>query len=247
VTTAVLALAAGKLYVGPYLLIGALPIAGPGNYYLPLIFQLVLAMPLVVWSWRRSPVATAIGLVCLDLAFEVGASRVPALSPGGSRLFLYDCAAFRYLGAVAIGVWLASRAAGRPVAIAWLAVGAVAGVAYLGLEHQHPFERFLLWEPGFERRTNVLTVCLAGIFVTAGLRWLPARPRWPGRMVAHLGSASYHIFLVQVLWFGLFPGASVGRFVVGLVACAIIGSLFARLLPGGRPARAGRTVAAHPS
>ena len=40
-----------------------------------------------------------------------------------------------------------------------------------------------------------------------GLRFLPAKPGRTGRTVAGLGRASWHIFLVQMLYFAMVPPA----------------------------------------
>ena len=40
------------------LLAGTLPIDGPGNYFITLVFQFALVFPLVFWGLRRQPVAT---------------------------------------------------------------------------------------------------------------------------------------------------------------------------------------------
>jgi peptidoglycan/LPS O-acetylase OafA/YrhL len=89
--------------------------------------------------------------------------------------------------------------------------------------------------PGFERRTNFLVACYPALLVALGMRWLPASAPRLLQPAVTLGRASYHVYLVQIVWFGALPDQSLGRFVTALAAVVAIGLVFYRLVPGRWP------------
>jgi O-antigen/teichoic acid export membrane protein/peptidoglycan/LPS O-acetylase OafA/YrhL len=232
---------AGSVYLGAQTPLGALPVTGPGNYYVPVALQLALLVPFVTWAYRRAPRATLVACLAADAAFELAWANVGAIERtlGSASEFVYDASALRYLFALALGIWLAD---GTPPGrhrsrLLWL--GVAVAVAYLVLE-QALGAGFPLFEPGFERRTNFIVACFPALLVALGLRWLPAAAPRALAPAAQIGRASYHVFLVQIVWFGLLPAQSAPRFVAGLAASIALGLVFHRLVPGSwTPARAG--------
>lgn len=233
VAALLLAVALGRMALGPQVLLGSFPLPGPGDYYIPVIFQVVALLPLIVWGFRRRPIATVVLLFAADAAFEIAATRVPSWQgsfASGQHPFPYDVWALRYFGAIALGLWL-SRSAGLTARRnLWILGAAAISLGYLVWEHQSP--GFPLFSPGFERRTNFLAVGLAAALVMAALRWLPSAPRGPLRVVEELGRASYHIYLVQIVWFGVWPEQSLARFLLAVVGTSLAGIAFMRLVPG---------------
>jgi peptidoglycan/LPS O-acetylase OafA/YrhL len=232
-----------RLAISPQMLVGSFPMPGPGDYYIPVLFQVVLLTPLIAWTMSRRPALMLVVCFAIDAAFELAATRVQPLwsflSTGGH--FRYDVIGLRYLGVLALGIWLGLRAR-RARELWWIWPFAVLSIAYLLLEQTHWTEQWLGLPPGFERRTNLLAVGLAAAWVLLGLATLDRLWARLAAPVAELGRASYHVYLVQIVWFGVFPEESWPRFALALVACSLIGLAFYRLLPGGLPARRRRSV-----
>src|SRR4051812_10009720 len=61
----------GSIYFGLLTLLGALPIVGPGNYYIPVAIQLVLLTPVVAWACRRWAGPTLVVCLAINVAFEL--------------------------------------------------------------------------------------------------------------------------------------------------------------------------------
>jgi peptidoglycan/LPS O-acetylase OafA/YrhL len=225
-----------SIYIGPQTLLGALPIPGPGNYYVPVVLQLVVLVPLVTWAYRRRPLATLAGCLAVNVVFELAWAKLGAIEDvlGRASDFAYDATSLRYLFALALGVWLAEGTSPDRHRSRWLWLGATVAAVYLVLE-QTLGARFPLFEPGFERRTNFLVACYPALLVALGLRWLPVSAPRSLRPAVRLGRASYHVFLVQIVWFGAMPEQSLTRFSAGLAASVVVGLLFYRLLPGEWP------------
>jgi peptidoglycan/LPS O-acetylase OafA/YrhL len=234
------------LYLGLLTPFGALPFHGPGNYYIPIAFEFVALFPFAYWAFVRWPRATLVAFVVVDAGFEVLANHVlhtqTRVSPGAAS-YLYDVCGLRYLAVFALGLWLSVDAGLTARRNGWVLAAGAAGAVYVVLEDLR-WRTFPLFEPGFERRTNVLAAGYAACLVMVGLRFLPALAggRW-SRGLAAVGRASYHIFLVQILWFGLFPDLSVAATLIALAVCIPAGIAYQRLVPGGVVGRRVRAAA----
>ncbi len=240
--------ALGRLWLTPQLLLLSLPMPGPGGYYIAVLFQAVLLVPLVAWGMARRPVVTIVACFAIDLAFELAATHIDpvrhVLFSGDA--FRYDVVGLRYLAAIAVGVWLAGsvRLLGRRNL--WLLPLGLAGVAYLLLEHGEAMSVFG-FAPTFERRTNLLVAGLAAVYVMLALRLIGARSQRVLEPLAVLGRASYHVYLVQIVWFSVFTGVSWAAFAWSVVGCGVVGVLFERLLPGWPWSRRDRGAAQAPA
>jgi Acyltransferase family len=214
---------AGTAHVGALALAGALPVQAPGNYFIPMIIALTLTVPLIHTGYRRSRTTTVLTLILLDLGFELVAPRVGILMGHGQ--FLYDASPLRYLVAFVAGFLLVdgSRSvAARTVA----AVLVAASLAYLVLELTHG-EWFAGFVPGFTRPTNLFAVPYAAALTLLLVRVLPAESSNPLlRAGGYAGRASFHVFLVQMVWFAFHSELAAGPFLVALAACFPLGMAF---------------------
>jgi peptidoglycan/LPS O-acetylase OafA/YrhL len=226
----VLGLALGRVHIGPLAAVGVLPLSGPGNYFVTLLLETVLAFPLIYWCYRRRPVLTLVGCFVLDAGWELIAGATTRFD---SSPYLYDSSVLRYLAMLALGMWIADSAADAVRRNVIIAAGAVIGLGYLVMfDSGEWYPTFVV--PGFGLETNALTAFYPALLVLAGLRWLPRAPGTPvGAALAFLGRASFHVFLVQILWFGAWGAPDSARLPLDIVACLVLGSLFYALVPSG--------------
>ena len=222
------------------LFLGRLPAEGVGNYFVPVLFQFILVFPLLN-RWRdKHPPSFVWGCLALDVAFELLCRDLPLGQP--LTAFLYTGCLLRYLFAVALGVWLAQvRPDGRLTAGEWAGVAASLGLLLAWYAANGS------WQP-FNPLSGGISCLIAGYplgLAALGLRFLPVTPRRAaGRLLAAFGQNSYHIYLVQMLYFisiyrfldllvfsKLMPGD--GRFLVAMAvhvpACLLLGRLFQRV------------------
>jgi hypothetical protein len=213
----------GTAHVGGLALAGALPVPAPGNYFVPMIIALTLAVPLIHTCYGHSPVGTVLALAVLDLGFELVAPKIPVLMGHGE--FLYDASPFRYLVACVAGFLLADGAASRAARTVG-AVLVVASLAYLVLELAQG-EWFATFVSGFTRPTNLFAVPYAAALTFLLMRALPSRSsNTVLRASGYAGRASFHVFLVQMVWFAFRPEHAAGPFLVALAACFPLGMVF---------------------
>lgn len=189
-------LAGTEPYIGPLTLIGHLPFGGPGNYYVSLLLQLVVLCPFLYRVFRMSPRWFFLGAVIVDFAFEFACGAVPIDS------YLYAAALPRFMVAVALGFALSERETWprlpRRAALA-VAVAFAYLVAFEALGWR--IAQFRLdWQP-----ENLVAAAYAAGLISLGLVTLPTERVPAAAWIAEMGRASYHIFLVQMLYFSFWP------------------------------------------
>ncbi len=216
------------------LLTGVFPISGPGNYFVTLLFEFTVVLPLLYWALLRWPVATLLGCLALNVGYELLEPHV-----GLFKSYPYAGGTFfaRFLFLVALGGFCAVRPSGSVLRSRWLWLGAPLGIVYLALEQANAAvlssTHLSLW--GNPLLSAIYPACL----VLLGIAFLPVSARgFPARAVALLGRASYHIFLLQIAWFGFAVwhasyahslGALFGNLAVTLTAGVAFYELMARV------------------
>jgi len=198
VVAASLGRAKGKLAIGPLSALLRLPYGGPGNYFVPLVVSLLLIAPLIFAAYRRWPRTTLVMAFAADVAFELVAPHIGVFT---AEPFLFSIAFPRYLAAFALGFWLADGDRDTRLKWAVLVVGGMCSLGYLVVGNLG------LWTPPFRtdwRTQNVLAVFYPALIVAVGMRLLPASGRgFLSDGLGRIGRASYHVFLMQMVYFSL--------------------------------------------
>ncbi len=243
ILAAPVAIVAGTFHIGPLVILGAYPMSSaPGNYFVTITVEFALLFPALVYCFVRAPMVTTAVVVVVDIAFEVVAPHVHALTPGGiAGGYLYEAAIVKYGVAIVAGMWLWRRPL-RPGSFRILTPLAGASLLYLIILHQSPSDFGWLMN-SFSRSTNFLSVFYA-LWLTCLGMWLISPRSRPGasRLVERLGVASYHIFLVQIIWFGVVADRSLVIGVAGIVISSVLGLVYfsvqsPRRTPARRPER----------
>ncbi|WP_187260879.1 acyltransferase family protein [Pontibacter beigongshangensis] len=181
--------------------IGLLPVTGRGNYFVTLVLQSLLLLPLIGYLFQRRPWLTVILLVLLEVLFLLWANQ---FSFSEEQAYLYSAAFPRYFSAVAFGLAL-SCAVPQPASfrnVLLLLLLAIASGSFL-YQISYDISDFKLVREEWQSQC-VLAFGYAALLVLVLFRLLPNHSdnKLLG-LVAALGKASYHIFLIQVLYFGL--------------------------------------------
>ena len=90
-----------KLDLNFYSLIGLLPVSGPGNYFVTLVLQSILLLPLIGYCFQRRPVATVVLLVVAEVLFLLLGNHIRFFDHNN---YLYSAALPRYFSAIALGL-----------------------------------------------------------------------------------------------------------------------------------------------
>jgi len=166
---------------------------GPGSYYIPVIIQHVLIVPILFLLALRYPRGMLAGAFILDLFLEI--LLYLSAIPHETYSILY----VRYLFAGALGVYLAVSG---PRFTAWTAAGGVIGFIYLTLtSYLGMFSEILNSniEGGISHAPAYFWTLVLAV---AGFLMLPKRAgNMTIRIFETFGKASWHIFLVQMTFF----------------------------------------------
>jgi peptidoglycan/LPS O-acetylase OafA/YrhL len=205
---------------GPNTLLGYLPFGGAGNYFIFIIFAFTLAGPALWAVYRRWPRASVATMLAADLAFELAYG---ALAPNVAHFSAYGGNPMRLLAAFAMGLWLADGWGLMARRNRWVLVFAAVSLAYmLGTQLGHPLPLF----PGTWQPQNVLGFGYTAMLVMLGMRWLPTTERGAWVVLGELGRASYHIYLVQLLYFGFHARFEPLPLAADLIVPSLLGWLF---------------------
>ena len=174
------------------------PISGAGDYYLALVWQLIFISPLLCYFFSKKPVYTVVGLFIANLAFELVGPYI--------SFDLYYFSICRYLAAFALGLVLAHNVIVNHnwhlksrVNLILIVLGLLSAV-YLYFFLNAP-------TPGFRpewRTQNIYSFFYPTLII---MLFLSAEPLIQGTKrlfywLTVFGRASYHIFLVQIIYFG---------------------------------------------
>jgi peptidoglycan/LPS O-acetylase OafA/YrhL len=202
-------------------LIGVLPVSGKGNYFITLLLQSLIALPLIGYTFNRWPVRTSLVLVFLEIAFQLVAYHINYFE---EDRYLYDAALFRYFSAIALGLWLSRLITTPEIRSGWLLI--LAGIASAVYLYFHQYQAISLPYIRPEWQAQLfLTFPYAALLIFLGIRAFPQQSGFIAlSTLANIGKASYHIFLAQVLYFGLIQVDT--DIALNLAVCLIAGGVF---------------------
>lgn len=213
---------------------------GPGSYYYPIMIQLLFIFPLIYLlvaklNWFGVVVAAQVNFVYEIVIHEIG------IDVSGYRLLV-----FRYIFYIALGCYLFFFTKKKiPMWILLLMIGL--GSGYLVAVYYEGYEPhiFTYWT----RTCMITALYVFPIVYLMFHRFLNFRiPGKSGKCLSEIGKASYHIFLVQMVYYhfefgNMFLGFTLPLQVAGNVTfCILAGCLFYRL--ENRGMRRKMTVAA---
>ena len=170
------------------LITGHYTLLAPGYYFMTLVFQLIILLPIIHYSYKRFPKSTLISFIIFNFLFEVY-----AITAGEYFINSWYNSAFRYLFLIGIGIWLAEDYKFNKRNL-FIPITAVLSIVYLIL--------FLIYGNSFFVLGGAyifLAAAYPGLIVMLGLNFLPNK----NNILAWFGRHCYIIFLIQMLLFGI--------------------------------------------
>lgn len=188
---------------------------GPGSYFVPIIIQHLLILPILYYLALRNPNYMLIISFALSLAFEI------VLIMLGVPEWLYRLLYVRYVFVGALGVYMATS---KQQSRSWLIIGSFISFVYIFLVNYYDFQFWFIYPAWGSQHTPSYIWTL--ILVIAGLKFLPSDFS-EKNILGELGKSSWHIFLLQMLYF-CGPGQVVRTVIFGvnnIVFCYILYAL----------------------
>lgn len=194
---------------------------GPGSYFVPIIIQATLILPLIYLLCKKNLTTMTITLFIISLLVEVACLLVDM--PEG----VYRLIVVRYLFALTLGVWLALNT--KKLNYKWLIPLAILSTVYItGVNY---FDWVLIMEH-FWLSQHAPSYFWTLMLIIVGLKLYQFKAdNTISKLFVKIGQASYHIFLTQMVYFwsiaGLFSALPLTAYVgISIIICVLLGLLF---------------------
>lgn len=187
---------------------------GPGSYYVPLLFELLAIFPIIYLLVKAHPYIGMMSVAFFQFAYEAWVAY------SGFEKYWYRLLIFRYLLLIAFGCFLHQHPDKRLHKRTIFSMFVI-GAEYLLLYHMGiKFSMFRFWSP------TVLPADFYIMAVMVVLFRLFYHSRIPGRfgtLMETIGKASYHIFLIQMVYYHFDLGGPIFSWNYGLqIICNIL-------------------------
>ncbi len=193
--------------------------SGPGSYFVPLLIQVLLFLPVLYVIANKNINYMLIGSFAVNMLFELYCYYFNV--PQSTYRFIF----IRYLFAISLGVWLAKT---KQINWYFVTVGAIVSLLYITSYNFYDFK--LPVQPDWSPQ-NAPAFLWPLMVVLLGLKVLPEQAKGIVKPIAELGKASYHIFLVQMVYYYymdyLFKNLHIGIYIlINLSICLSAGYIF---------------------
>lgn len=190
------------LYLNSDLLVGFLPINGPGNYFISIIFQFLLIFPFIYLLYRKKPKLTLISSFIVAFLFEYIASNTFFLLNNST---IYSLLIIRFLPLISLSLWISDDYQLFTKRNRFIVILSALSIVYLIIISQFQYTMHLCginFRPMFASQ-NLFASFYQILLILVGLKYLPKSKIKLSELLSLVGKSSYHIFLVQIVYFGL--------------------------------------------
>lgn len=164
--------------------------SGPGSYYVPVMIQVVLIIPVIHWVVKKYDTKGLLLCFGVNVLYEITKTFID-LSPE-----IYRLCVFRYIFIISLGCYLYHNKVNRKNPL-WYLVG-VAGITYIIVFNYTPNKPF------FTDQWTVTSV-FAVLFIVPVMMFLMKPNKLKNSILELLGRASFNIFLVQMIYYLVAP------------------------------------------
>jgi len=194
------------------LFIGILPFWGPGNWFIPVLFQAILILPLLYKLFKKSPIIALISCFVIEIIMQLmvfffigdlfsgGVLSYPKLHV--LNMFMYS--ALFYLSGIGLGIWFSfeHRLEHSRNFFMWLLYPI--SLAFI-VTYQFFGYRIMIGNiPLLRGDYHFLIFPYSAFLVLIALKFLPRRANGRiARAISLIGKSTYHILLTQILGYGI--------------------------------------------
>ncbi len=189
------------------LFIGILPFWGPGNWFIPVILQSILILPLLYKGFTKKPVLTLILCFLVEIAMQTTVFFLIGEISSWEEIHIYNMFATSilfYLSAVGLGMWFSSgyKLEENRNFFMWflypISLAFIIAYQFFGF-------RFMIGNVSFLRGDYHLLIFPYSAFLfLLAMRFLPQKSeRRISRAITLIGKSTYHILLIQILGYGM--------------------------------------------
>ncbi|MHA1453244.1 MAG: acyltransferase family protein [Promethearchaeota archaeon] len=186
-----------------------LPVWGPGNWFIPMLFMLIVMFPLLYKFFTITRWFSWIALiVCygIEIAFQYSGQYIVNTYGFGWYMNFFTFIPLQLLTAIALGLWLSidhKWGSPRNIIIWLLGIASTVFIIYSDVRGGYP--RFAADMVVFDY--NLFIYPYSALIVMMVLNIIPKSPMGPHfRNLTSLSKATYHILMTQIFYFSLVYG-----------------------------------------
>ncbi len=185
-----------------------MPFWGPGNWFIPVLFQSILVVPLLYWVFTKKPVVALI----LTFAIEIAMQTIVFFLFGGDFTSweqvhvysLFSSSILFYLSAVGLGMWFSKRPNlfAKQNLFMWIlypiSLAFIIAYQFFGYRIMIDGNRFLRGD------YTLMVFPYSAFLVLLAIKLLPKRwDNWFAKLISKISKSTYHILLTQILGYGM--------------------------------------------
>ncbi len=189
---------------------------GPGSYYPIVLIQIYLIFPFMYVLFNKSPAISSVLIVLVEIIYEI-IKNVSEMDED-----IYRVVGIRYIVCILLGMVLFRYKEKLKLKRFYILSIPSALYIYLISYTDYELQVFNSWIS-----TSMPTNLWAFTLVLLGLNCFKRLPRFIDRAVNKIGSSTYFIFLVQMMWFSFAPDKNIEN-----LALAFLLNLFVSLFGG---------------
>lgn len=158
----------------------------PGGYYITILIQFIFIQPIIYFIVKKYDYKGVLLIAALNLGYEIVQSYC------NFDIFYYRLLIFRYLFIIAWGHYLASKEykAKKIVNL----ISCISGLTFIMLTSYCGYEPFI-----FDKWTS--TSMISCLYIVPIISYIIKKINFSNVLLEYLGKASYHIFLIQMVFF----------------------------------------------
>jgi peptidoglycan/LPS O-acetylase OafA/YrhL len=194
------------------LFLGILPFWGPGNWFIPVILQSILIIPLLYRGFTKKPVLTLILCFVVEILMQLTVFFfIGDLRPGGViswpkvhilNMFMFSI--FFYLSAIGLGMWfsLDHNLQSNRNLFMWFLYPI--SFAYIIAYQFFGFQYIIGDVPLIRGDYHLLVFPYSAFLFLLALKFLPKKSSSRfSKAISYIGKSTYHILLIQILGYGI--------------------------------------------
>jgi hypothetical protein len=189
------------------LIMGILPFWGPGNWFLPVIFQSILIMPLLYKAFTKNPLVTLRLTFIIEIAMQIIVFFVIGEITSWEEvhyLGIFMNSILFYLSAVGLGMWFSFGHKLTSERNRFMLYLFLISLVYIIAYQFYNFRLRLDGVPLLRGDYHFLVFPYSAVLVLLALRFLPQKSEWRiSKSISLIGKSTYHILLTQILGYGM--------------------------------------------
>ncbi len=189
------------------LFIGILPFWGPGNWFIPVILQSILIMPLIYRGFKKKSILTLIICFLVEIVMQMTVFFFIGEITSWDEVYILTMfmnSVLFYLSAIGLGMWFSfdHNLKSHRNLFMWFLFPI--SLAYI-ISYQFFEFRFMIGVvPLLRGDYNFLVFPYSAFLVLLALRYLPQKSNNKfSRAISLIGKSTYHILLIQIFGYGM--------------------------------------------